>query len=280
MENLLMNNNILRSDPVYEQHNLTKNSLPFIFHKNSNRNSRCNLHENLELLYFMKGSGRVRCGNELYGVSTGDCIVVNSYMVHQIMTDGNTHYSWLIIDNRFCKANDIDIRALQFTTKIHDASLNTYYRNVVEAYSDGQGFGNTAVKCAVLTLLLYLCRSYSTPKVGIISVDDRAFNYVRLATDYIRKNVSKKISLEDIASAVGLSMYHFSREFKKTTGYSVMQYVNIIRCEHAQELLTAGNYKIKEVALLCGFESYSYFSNVYKSYTGTLPSVLKGAVAE
>ena len=270
-----MNNNILRSGSVYEPHIITKNSLPFIYHKDFNRNSRCNLHENLELLYFMEGSGRVRCGNELYQVSAGDCIAVNSYMVHQILIDENTHYSCLIIDNSFCKTNDIDIHALQFTAKIHDASLNTYYRNVMDTYSDGQSFGNTAVKCAVLTLLLYLCRHYSTPKAGVLSVDDRTFNYVRLATDYIRQNVSKKISLEDIASTVGLSIYHFSREFKKVTGYSVMQYVNIIRCEYAQELLTSGKYKIKEVALLCGFNSYSYFSNIYKSYTGMLPSEQK-----
>ena len=80
---------------------------------------------------------------------------------------------------------------------------------------------------------------------------------------------------EDIANAVGLSMYHFSREFKKASGYSVMQYVNMIRCEHAQQLLISGKYKIKEVALLCGFDNYSYFSNIYKSYMGVLPSEQK-----
>lgn len=267
-----MNNKILRSGSVYEPHIITQSSLPFIFHKDFNRNSRCNLHENLELLYFMEGNGRVRCGNELYEVTVGDCIVVNTYMVHQIITDENTHYSCLIIDNCFCKANDIDIRTIQFTTKIQDTSLNAYYHNVVEAYSDKQSFSKTAVKCAVLALLLYLCRNYSTPKAGALSVDDRTFNYVRLATDYIRQNVSKKISLEEIASAVGLSMYHFSREFKKATGYSVMQYVNMIRCEHAREMLISGKYKIKEVALLCGFDNYSYFSNIYKLFIGTLPS--------
>ena len=267
-----MNNNILRSDYVYEPHISSNNTLPFIFHKDFNRNSRCNLHENLELLYFMEGTGRVRCGNELYTVSPGDFVVVNSYIVHQIMSDNNIHFSCLIIDNSFCKANDIDIHSLFIQPKIQDATVNAYYQKIMNAYSEEQYFQKTAIKCAVLTLLLHVCQNYSTPNTKPSSVDKRTFHYVRLATDYIRQNISKKITLEDIAKAVGLSMYHFSREFKKAIGYSVMQYVNMIRCEHAQQLLISGKYKIKEVALLCGFDNYSYFSHIYKSYMGVLPS--------
>lgn len=76
----------------------------------------------------------------------------------------------------------------------------------------------------------------------------------------------------DLFSAVGLSEYHFMREFKKTMGHTLSSYINILRCEEAKLLLQSGQYQIKEVALLCGFEVESYFAKVFRKYTGMLPS--------
>jgi AraC-like DNA-binding protein/uncharacterized protein (DUF3820 family) len=89
-----------------------------------------------------------------------------------------------------------------------------------------------------------------------------------MSTNYIKENLTKKLTLDEIAANVGLSKYYFLRQFKKITGYTVIDYVNIIRCEYAQELLRSEKYKVKEVALLCGFDNFSYFTNVYKKYTG------------
>ena len=66
--------------------------------------------------------------------------------------------------------------------------------------------------------------------------------------------------------------YHFLREFKKKTGFTLSNYINIIRCKYAKELLYSGKYTVKEVALLCSFDNFSYFTNVFKKHTGSLPS--------
>lgn len=271
-----MNNKLLRSGSVYEPHILSKNDLPFIFHKDFYiGEDHCNLHENIELLYFMKGNAEVRCGNQIYDVQEGDCIIVNSYQVHQVISDGNIHFSCLIIDNSFCQANDIDIHTLLFTPLVHDELLNKYYNDIRNEYINHNVFERTGIKCAVLTLLLYLCRNHSEFRERHTSMDAKIFDYVRLSTEYIREHLADKIILDDIASYVGLSKYHLSREFKKMTGYSLMQYMNTVRCEQAQKLLSTGKYKIKEVALQCGFDNYSYFANIYKTYMGVLPSEQK-----
>lgn len=270
-----MNNTILlpKTSFTYEQHISFTKELPFIFHFNiETSNAPCNIHENIEVLYFLEGEGYVQCDNESYPIKAGDIVVIDSYMVHQVIPKEKVVFACLIIDNGFCKSNNLDTTVLQFTRKIQDQNLNVLMQTVCDEYSTHQSFEFFAIRCAVLNVLLYLCRNYAFPRTSFEQISGASFNYIRLATDYIKSNLSKKLSIDAIAASAGLSKYHFVREFKKITGCTVIEYLNIVRCEHAQELLTSGKYKIKEVAILCGFDNFSYFSSVYKKYTGILPS--------
>ena len=269
-----MNNNILlkTSNAVFEPHIFNNTELPFIYHNSIiDRCDFLNFHENLELLYFKNGSGYVNCDTKQYLVKKGDVVVVNSYATHQIITDGSIERICLIIDNNFCKYHNIDVLRLHFTPLINNEYLNEYIDKVVEAYNYNSEFKYAQIKCAVLNLLLFLCRNYSTPDTEQ-TTKYSADKIVRLSVEYIKKNLSKKISANSVAANVGLSKYHFLREFKKKTGFTLSNYINIIRCEYAKELLYTGKYTVKEVSLLCSFDNFSYFTNVFKKHTGSLPS--------
>lgn len=269
-----MNNNILLKNynAIFEPHIYNNTELPFIYHNDIvNTCDFVNFHENLELLYFKNGSGYVNYNTKCYPVKQGDVVVVNSYATHQIITDGSIDRICLIIDNNFCKYHNIDTSHLRFTPLINNEFLNEYFDKVVEAYNYNSEFKYTQIKCAVLNLLLFLCLNYSTPDTDQ-STKHSAVEIVRLSVEYIKKNLSKKISAYSVATNVGLSKYHFLREFKKITGFTLSNYINIIRCEYAKELLYSGKYTVKEVALLCSFDNFSYFTNVFKKHTGSLPS--------
>ena len=53
---------------------------------------------------------------------------------------------------------------------------------------------------------------------------------------------------------------------------SFTEYLTQVRLEHAKNMLKEGNMSIKEVAYATGFHSQSYFSKIFKKYTGTSPS--------
>lgn len=269
-----MDNNILlkTSNAVFEPHICNSTELPFIYHNSIvDRCDVVNFHENLELLYFKNGSGYVNCDTKHYPVKKGDVVVVNSYATHQIIADESIDRICLIIDNSFCKYHNIDISHLRFTPFINNEYLNDYFDKVVEAYNYNGEFKYAQIQCAVLNLLLFLCRNYSTPNTDQTTTYS-AGEMVRLSVEYIKKNLNKKISAYSVAANVGLSKYHFLREFKKKTGFTLSNYINIIRCEYAKELLYSGKYTVKEVALLCSFDNFSYFTNVFKKHTGSLPS--------
>lgn len=79
------------------------------------------------------------------------------------------------------------------------------------------------------------------------------------------------MTVEDILKKVGFSRAHFSREFKKYIGVSIIEYVNYVKCDRARMLMNKGN-SVSEAAVLCGFNNLSYFSKMYRKIIGNLPS--------
>lgn len=270
-----MDNNILLSskDTVFEPHIRTDRKLPFIFHKNHTCGKRVsNFHENPELLYILDGNGTVTNDCNEYAVNKGDLVVINSYSVHQINSIQPMKYFCLIIDNSFCKYHQIDISALHFTELIRDENFSVLFHNLINECDGDTPFKDAAIMHLVLEILLYLSRNHSQAKINYSDEKESAQKRIHTAIRYIKENIQKKLSVSEIATSVGLSQYHFMREFKRITGCTLTNYVNIIRCEYAKDLLQTGQHKVKEVALLCGFESESYFINVFKKHTASLPS--------
>lgn len=120
-------------------------------------------------------------------------------------------------------------------------------------------------------LAVHVLRQYSTQKHNIRSYTGGLPNYkLQQAIDYIQAYLAEDISLQAIASELGMSQYYFARLFKQSTGYSPYQYLIKCRIERAQELLKQ-NQQITNVALQVGFASQSQFGRHFKRLTGVTP---------
>ncbi len=91
------------------------------------------------------------------------------------------------------------------------------------------------------------------------------------AVNYINKNFTKKITLDDVAGAVFLSPAYFSKVFKEQTGSSFTRYLNKLRIEESKTLLRNSNIPLVDIAGMVGYEDQSYFSKVFKKITGSTP---------
>lgn len=90
---------------------------------------------------------------------------------------------------------------------------------------------------------------------------------------HIDRNLDTPLTLEDLASLVGRSRFHFSRLFKSSTGMTPHQYVVRCRVERARELLRAGS-SIAEVAAAVGFASQSHLHSHIQRVFGCTPGQL------
>ena len=94
---------------------------------------------------------------------------------------------------------------------------------------------------------------------------------IRKAEHYIRKNLARKISLSEIAKVAGLSAPYFSTIFKEEMGENLSRYINRLRVEMAGKLLLETNLSLNDIAYECCLEDQSWFSKIFKSFTGLSP---------
>ncbi len=264
---------ILYIKDLFEIHKWGNLLLPFIFHTDLVEKRPCgygNWHESLEILQVIEGKGYILCDSRKYDMDVGDIIVINSNEVHRITTDSFMRFHCFIVGSEFCLENGLDIKKLKYNNKIRDDRASRLLGNVIsEIKTEKDSFSVSAVRSCALSLLVYLSRFYSE------SIDRKVNSHsdiIRQGLEYINNNFSGPLTLEAIAQKAGISKYHFLREFKQYTGYTVVTYINTLRCEYAKRLLLNTFFSVSDVAVRCGYENFSYFSKTFKKYTGILPS--------
>lgn len=106
------------------------------------------------------------------------------------------------------------------------------------------------------------------PLAETSSYDER----IRRAMDYLERNLARKVTLADIARAVGLSSSRLAHLFREQTGQTPQHYLEGLRMQRASELLGRTGFKIKQIAEAVGFDSQFYFSQRFKARTKQSPS--------
>lgn len=97
---------------------------------------------------------------------------------------------------------------------------------------------------------------------------------------YIHEHFTKKIDLSIAAREAGMSISCFERTFKKKTGLTFTNYINILRVTRAQELLKDETLSMSDIAFACGFTNQFHFSRTFKKFNSVSPSVLKKTILE
>lgn len=92
------------------------------------------------------------------------------------------------------------------------------------------------------------------------------------AKQFIAEHYMENIGRTEIAQEVMLAPNYLSMLFHKETGQTIREYINLCRVEEAKKIMTVTNDSVTEVAMQVGFDNISYFSTVFKKYTGVSPA--------
>jgi AraC family transcriptional regulator len=98
----------------------------------------------------------------------------------------------------------------------------------------------------------------------------------RRALELMDANLDSNLSVQFLASEVGLSPAHFARAFKETIGVAPHQYLLHFRLERSRRMLDSENANLADVAQRAGFADQSHFTRFFKREYGVTPgTVLK-----
>lgn len=100
--------------------------------------------------------------------------------------------------------------------------------------------------------------------------------YMSVAVAYIEEHLDdEELSIVSVASHIYLNPVYFGRVFKNTFNMTFKKYLLQRRMEKAKRLLEEGNESIGSICEQVGISNPSYFSHLFKQYTGRLPSEYK-----
>lgn len=94
---------------------------------------------------------------------------------------------------------------------------------------------------------------------------------LRRAVEFMLSNIHGELSLVDIASAAGMSLFHFAKAFKQSTGQAPHPFLTAQRLLRARALLHDKRFSIREVAGSVGL-SHSHFTVVFRRQMGMTPT--------
>jgi AraC family transcriptional regulator len=100
-------------------------------------------------------------------------------------------------------------------------------------------------------------------------------NAVEKALWFIESHFAGEITLEEIATTVGVSRFHMTRAFGTATGHSIMRYVRGRRLTEAAKALSRGAPDILSVALDAGYGSHEAFTRAFREEFGVTPETIR-----
>ena len=145
-------------------------------------------------------------------------------------------------------------------------------KSVVHEYKSDDPYRYAGIRSSVLSLVLYMARNHAEKEIkGKGRASGKVLEHMRIAIGYIKNHYTENITIDKICQEVGISKYHFVREFKRIIGVTPVNYINSLRIEKAKKLLLSGDYKVLDIQERCGFVNPSYFTALFRKVTGMTP---------
>jgi len=128
-----------------------------------------------------------------------------------------------------------------------------------------QGFGTATKFLEILNSLAHASRRKLVTNMyeSEVLISQSKSRRISKVCRYIEENLSRKISLADVALLVNMSESAFSHFFKKKTGISFITYVNNLRVAKACDLLASTSLSASEICYDCGFNNKSNFIRIF-----------------
>ena len=253
---------------VYESHHDKNKNLKFNYSKNAN--IRNHFHRSYELIYVTKGVIEVGVGPYTYIAKENDFIFVNKYYTHYYKSLEEYEKYVLIIPPYICNDFEMEFKEKTLPPLLTDRDFNmTLLPILKDMQSKFKECGHIVHKGYINIIIGELINHYKLIPIKKNSNIELLMNIL----DYIDQNYNKDLSLESIATEFGYSKYYLSRLFNDLINENLNNYVNIIRVQHASNMINESTDKtIAEIAYECGFNSLPTFYRCYKKVYDVQPT--------
>jgi len=230
-------------------------------------------YKSILVLYTVSGNGFARYRDREYSLKPGQVLIMDCYDYQEYYQDNNSQWEikWL----HFYGSTSLEYFNLIYEKHgavvelTNSENFCAILDEILKMGGRGGVMPEAEASMLIMRLLTELLLEYSEQG---IDYSKKTYNeHVRRGLDYVEENYFNNISLSDMASYACCSEYHFSRLFKKITGFSPYEYIVKFRINKAKYLLRNTDKSVEEIAESVGFGSSSNFIRTFRELEGLTP---------
>lgn len=277
-----------------------------VFVNNLHSDFPAHWHADIEIIMPIEGPYKVICANQVYNVEVGDILFICPAVLHEIFSIAPGPRLYMQADFSFF----VGLKELEKTFRLLSPALHIKksscpsdlyeeifgcistiaqlyfglpsFEKVREVEDDTvipvkelEPFCELEIYSYLMKIIAFLGRNQHL-FMGTQSViaPGKFKNSISLSNvcSYISEHFNENLSLEQVAEYAGFSKFHFGRIFSDYCGETFYQYLQHMRIDYAQTLLSNPELSITDIAGQTGFTSCTSFSRSFKKYTGYAPS--------
>lgn len=255
-------------------------------------------HDEIEILYFMKGDFKLHVNMENFSIKEECFCFINPGDLHSIEPESPCVESAVLFNPCILSFEHYDMaqtRLLQPLSKCQirfprllDSShpafsrvkqeyleiMNAFHQTGAFMPADGQTVTeNLSSQLFIRASLLKILGTLSA--FSLLTEPAKEDHYrvemIKTSLAFIRNHYQEKLYIRDLAQQVNMNEQYFCRFFKKALGKSPVSYINEYRIKQAIILLQTTDMPVMDICLDCGFNNLGNFLREFKKDTGFTP---------
>ena len=238
------------------------------------------------LIYCMKGSGWYEVAGNRHVIRSNQFVIIPRGMPHVYASNNQDPWTiyWIHFTGQMAHCfgeGQLEPKEIAPGTNSRINLRNDIFEDIFLTLSDNYSLENlryaSSLLYAFLASLCYLkqFRHYNPQQERIDTTD-----IVTMAVRYMKENIEKQLTLQQLCDYIGYSVSQFSLIFRKSIGQSPLNYFNRLKVNRACQLLETTDLKINQICTMVGIDDCYYFSRVFTKIVGVSPKKYRQTIAE
>jgi AraC-like DNA-binding protein len=247
------------------------------------------MHDKYEITWIKEGQGSRIVGDNVSFFKKNDVLVLGPMLPHQWQSSSITEKEVAKSISLFFKP-EFPSKDFWFQEETKDmkelltlSSKGLYLegnlkKNIIKRIKELSVVSGAKGMLLVLEIIQIISdtNEYQTlASEGYINRKNLDTNRINKITNYIFDNLENKITLKLLSEIVNLHPNSLSREFKRATGFSIVDYINKVRIGRTTRLLTETSKPIVDICYECGFQNLSHFNRYFKKVKNCTPTTYR-----
>ena len=232
------------------------------------------IKDHYKLHYVHSGRGILKVEDTIYHLSKGEGFLIcpNVLVSYTAISEDPWNYSWVAFNGvnaeAYLNRANLSVNKPIFRC-IEEDRINNCFQDIFDSikYEKSMDIKSLSSFYDLLSILI--------EETNLITTDNSSTKhqetYIKQAIEFIDTNYSRKVSIEEIASYVGINRKYLSQLFSDILNISPQNYLINFRLQKACDLLTSTSLSINEISNSIGYNDQFLFSKIFKKYKGVSP---------